>query len=238
MLPGRAHDHCNRRCVDGLDRRAASHTSKRITVGIVGIFHRLPNPQHRGVGHLSTLYKPMLLGINRRKIASTLIFHIIRYPAELQVKGTQLRRALGGHPARQLLTCLAPYGPHVSNLTLALRHVVLEEAPQAIESISKGYALAIGYSFTGKPLKDGFCHIVTYNTHVNLGFNRGALLPDPVGILVGKGKSIRHITIRNENELERPFIRRYLQAAIDQIGGPPTLAERPSPASKQRNLQR
>ena len=62
---------------------------------------------------------------------------------------------------------------------LAVRDVVLEEAPQAIESISKGYALAIGYSFTGKPLKDGFCHIVTYSTHVNLGFNRGVLLPNP-----------------------------------------------------------
>ena len=141
-------------------------------------------------------------------------------------------------PARQLLTFLAPYVPHVSNLTLALRDVVLEEAPQAIESISKGYALAIGYSFTGKPLKDGFCHIVTYSTHVNLGFNRGALLPDPNGILVGKGKSIRHITIRNENELERPFVRRYLQAAIDQIGVHPTMAVRPSPASKQRKLKR
>lgn len=127
-----------------------------------------------------------------------------------------MRRA----PARQLLTYLAAYAPHVSNLTLAVRDVVLEEAPQAIESISKGYALAIGYSFTGKPLKDGFCHIVTYSTHVNLGFNRGALLADPNRVLLGKGKSIRHITIHDESDLERPFVRRYLQAAIDQIGGP------------------
>lgn len=141
-------------------------------------------------------------------------------------------------PARQLLSYLAPYSPHVSNLTLALRDVVLEEAPQAIESISKGYALAVGYSFTGKPLKDGFCHIVTYSTHVNLGFNRGALLPDPNGILVGKGKSIRHITIRNESELERPFVRRYLRAAIDQIGGPPPPAVGPSPALKRRRRKR
>jgi hypothetical protein len=123
---------------------------------------------------------------------------------------------------RQLLNYLAPYGPHLTNLTLALRDLVLEEAPGAIESISKGYALAIGYSFTGKPLKDGFCHIVTYSAHVNLGFNRGALLPDPNRILMGKGKSIRHITIRHERELERPFVRRYVQAAIEQIGGPPT----------------
>jgi Domain of unknown function (DU1801) len=120
-------------------------------------------------------------------------------------------------PDRELLSYLAAYDPHVSNLTLAVR----EEAPDSIESISKGYAVAIGFSFTGKPLKDGFCHVVTYSSHVNLGFNRGALLPDPIGALQGTGKLIRHITIRKQNELERPFVRRYVQAAIEQIGGPP-----------------
>jgi hypothetical protein len=124
-------------------------------------------------------------------------------------------------PDRKLLSYLATYDPHVSNLTLALRDVVLEEAPEAIESIVKGYALAIGFSFTGKPLKDGFCHVVTYSSHVNLGFNRGAHLPDPSRVLAGKGKSIRHITIRNQSELDRPCIRRYLQAAIEQVGDPP-----------------
>jgi hypothetical protein len=103
-------------------------------------------------------------------------------------------------PDRQLLSYLAAYDPHISNLALALREVVLEEAPDAIESIVKGYAVTIGFSFTGKPLKDGFCHIVTYSSHVNLGFNRGALLHDPNGVLQGTGKLIRHITIRKENE--------------------------------------
>jgi hypothetical protein len=119
-----------------------------------------------------------------------------------------------------------------------VRDVVLEEEPGAIESISKGYALAIGYSFTGRPLKDGFCHVVTYITHVNLGFNRGALLPDPKKILVGKGKSIRHITIQNQTDLERPYLRRYLQAAIDQGGGAPTVATAPNPRLKQGSLKR
>jgi len=129
-------------------------------------------------------------------------------------------------PDRQLLSYLASYDPHISSLTLALREVVLEEAPEAIESVVKSYAVAIGFSFTGKPLKDGFCHIVTYPSYVNLGFNRGALLPDPYGVLTGKGKSIRHITIRNQSELDRPYVRRYLEAAIEQIGGPPR--QRPS----------
>ena len=125
-------------------------------------------------------------------------------------------------PDRELLGYLAAFDPHISDLTLRLRELVLQEAPHAIESTSRGYALAIGFSFTGKPLKDGFCHIVAYATHVNLGFNRGALLPDPSRVLIGSGKSIRHITIRNQNELEHPAIRRYLQKAIEQVDGPPT----------------
>jgi len=118
-------------------------------------------------------------------------------------------------PDRRLLAFLAGYDPHISHLTLALREIVLEEAPEAIESVVNGYAVAIGFSFTGKPIKDGFCHIVTYNAHVNLGFNRGALLPDPNGVLAGTGKAIRHMTIRNQSDLDRPFVRRYLQAAIE-----------------------
>ncbi len=124
-------------------------------------------------------------------------------------------------PDRVLLGYLAAYDPHVSNLTLALREVVLEEAPAAIESIVKSYVLAIGFCFTGKPLKDGFCHIVTCPDHVNLGFNRGALLPDPSRLLIGKGKSIRHMTIKDQSELENPALRRYLQAAIEQLNAAP-----------------
>jgi hypothetical protein len=139
-------------------------------------------------------------------------------------------------PDRQLLSYLASHDPHISDLMLALREVVLEEAPEAIESIAKGYAVAIGFSFTGKPLKDGFCHIATYSDHVNLGFNRGALLPDPNRVLTGSGKSIRHITIRNQHDLDRPLIRRYLQSAIEQIGRPPRRL--PTASSKTKSRQR
>jgi hypothetical protein len=122
-------------------------------------------------------------------------------------------------PDTKLLGYLAVYDTHVSDLTLALREIVLEEAPDAIESVVNGYAVAVGFSFTGKPLKDGFCHIVAYKTHVNLGFNRGARLADPNKVLEGQGKSIRHVTVRTHRDLERPFIRRYIRAAIEQVSG-------------------
>jgi hypothetical protein len=41
-------------------------------------------------------------------------------------------------PDRELLSYLAAYDPHVSNPTLAVREMVLEEAPDAIESIAGG----------------------------------------------------------------------------------------------------
>jgi hypothetical protein len=138
-------------------------------------------------------------------------------------------------PARELLTYLAPYDPQVSNLALALRQVVLEEAPKAVESLVNGYAVSIGFSFTGKPLKDGFCHVVTYADHVNLGFNRGAQLSDPEHILEGSGKLIRHIRVRNHDDLDRPLVRRFLRAAIDQVGVPPV---QPTPKKQTKSRSR
>jgi len=118
-------------------------------------------------------------------------------------------------PDRKLISFLASYDPQVSSLALAAREVVLEEAPEAKESISKGYAVAIGFSFTGKPLKDGFCIVVAGKNHVNLMFNRGTSLPDPNRALEGTGKAMRHIKIRSEKDLHRAFVRRYIQAAIE-----------------------
>ena len=123
-------------------------------------------------------------------------------------------------PTPELLEFLSPYSPAVVDLALALRSLMLEEAPSAIEAIYDAYsAVAIGYSFTGR-LKDSYCHIAVYTAHVNLGFNRGADLPDPQGALQGSGKQVRHIKIRSLDDLERPWIRRYIRAAIRQVGGP------------------
>ncbi len=145
-------------------------------------------------------------------------------------------------PDPVLLGYLASYDPHISRLALALRETVLEEAPEAVESILRTYATVIGFSFTGKPLKDGFCHIVTYSTHVNLGFNRGALLPDPDRLLAGKGKLIRHITIRDGNDLDRQAVRRFLQAAVDQVSQAaprePGRARKASPERRRRSKVR
>jgi hypothetical protein len=118
-------------------------------------------------------------------------------------------------PDPQLLGFLEAYDRHISELALALREIILEEAPDANESIYQVYTVAIWFGFSGK-MKDMFCYISTSAGHVNLGFPRGASLPDPNSVLEGDGKTMRHIKFRSHRDVERPFVPRYIQAAMEQ----------------------
>jgi hypothetical protein len=116
-------------------------------------------------------------------------------------------------PSDQLLTYLAEYDLSVGELALALRDVVLSEAPGANETVFRGYVVSTGYSFTSK-WTEGFCHIAVYPRHVNLGFNRGAELDDPEELLIGSGKIIRHLKVAEPHDLKKPYLRRFIRAAI------------------------
>jgi hypothetical protein len=118
-------------------------------------------------------------------------------------------------PDPQLLGFLEAYDRHISELALALREIILEEVPDASESIYQVYTVAIWFGFSGK-MKDMFCYVATNAGHVNLGFPRGTSLPDPNHVLEGEGKTMRHIKFANLQEIERPFVRRYIQAAMEQ----------------------
>jgi len=118
-------------------------------------------------------------------------------------------------PDPQLLGFLEAYGRHISDLALALREMVLEVAPDASESVYQVYTVAIWFGFSGK-MKDMFCYITTNANHVNLGFPRGTSLPDPNRVLEGDGKTTRHIKFASLGDVERPFVRRYIQAAMEQ----------------------
>jgi hypothetical protein len=117
-------------------------------------------------------------------------------------------------PDPQLIGFLGAYDPHISDLALALREIVLEEAPDASESIYQVYTVAIWFGFSGK-MKDMFCYIATNAGHVNLGFPRGVSLSDPNRVLEGEGKAMRHIKFASLRDLDRPFVRRYIQAAME-----------------------
>jgi len=116
-------------------------------------------------------------------------------------------------PPADLRKFLRPYDREVQQLALGLRALVLEEMAPCYENIYDAYsAVAIGYG-TSDRLGDGVFHIAVYSRHVNLGFNDGATLADPKGILQGHGNRIRHISIKSESDLARPEIRAYIRRA-------------------------
>jgi hypothetical protein len=116
-------------------------------------------------------------------------------------------------PPKELIKFLRPYDPSVRELALGLRELVLQEMAPCYENIYDAYsAVAIGYG-TSDRLSDGIFHLAVYSKHVNLGFNDGATLDDPKGILQGRGNKIRHITIRSLDDLKRPEIRSYIRRA-------------------------
>ena len=116
-------------------------------------------------------------------------------------------------PPPALIKFLKPYDREIQDLALRLRALVLEEMAPCYENIYDAYsAVAIGYG-TSDRLRDGIFHIAVYSQHVNLGFNDGATLDDPKGILEGAGNRIRHITVKTPEDIRRPEIRAYIRRA-------------------------
>jgi hypothetical protein len=107
-----------------------------------------------------------------------------------------------------------PVGP----LALALREIVLQAAPDAVEQLFRNHASALWYG-VGPKMPDMFCYIAMASRHVNLGFCRGASMTDPAGVMEGAGRAMRHVKFRSESDLQRPFVRAYLRTAREQFAG-------------------
>jgi len=57
------------------------------------------------------------------------------------------------------------------------------------------------------------CGFMTGKEHVTFIFLRGAVLPDPEGLLEGTGKSVRHVKVRTVGDLKRPALKKLIVEA-------------------------
>ena len=116
-------------------------------------------------------------------------------------------------PSDELIGLLAETGVEIGELALRLRELLLKLAPTASEVIFRSYATGMIYSLTSNWM-DGFCHIVVYPRHVNLGFAHGVDLDDPAGVLLGSGKLIRHIKLTKPEDVKKSYLPKYIRQAI------------------------
>jgi hypothetical protein len=119
-------------------------------------------------------------------------------------------------PHPKLLEFLSRYDPSVRELLLGLRRTVLREIPSVSETVNDvSYAVTVGFTFSGR-FKEAFCYLVAYSGHVNVGFPRGAELPDPDRRLQGTGKLHRHLRIEAPADLNDPELLRLIRLAADR----------------------
>jgi hypothetical protein len=101
----------------------------------------------------------------------------------------------------------------IVEIALAARKSVLKAAAGCSEFVGETYCVLNLFSFTGKP-GPAFIHIATYSKHVNLGFNHGAILEDPKGLLAGTGKMIRHVRLDSKSQLRSKPVKDLIAAAV------------------------
>jgi len=103
----------------------------------------------------------------------------------------------------------------VKEIAERLRALIIEVYPEVVE-VPWPKQKIVGYGVGPKKMSEHFCYIGAFKKHVNLGFYYGADLPDPQGLLEGTGKNLRHIKVKNGEEVEQPALRNILQASLDE----------------------
>lgn len=58
-----------------------------------------------------------------------------------------------------------------------------------------------------------FAYVAVFAAHANVGFFRGAELPDPAGLLAGTGKRMRHVKLRPGKAVDEAALALLIEAA-------------------------
>jgi hypothetical protein len=72
---------------------------------------------------------------------------------------------------------------------------------------------SIAYGIGVKKMSEAYCYLIPFNDYVNFGFFHGTSI-DSDEILEGTGAKIRHIKIRNVNDLDNPRLKELVLKAI------------------------
>ncbi|HET9347167.1 MAG TPA: DUF1801 domain-containing protein [Candidatus Limnocylindrales bacterium] len=98
---------------------------------------------------------------------------------------------------------LAGYSPVIQETAAALRRLVRQAVPDAIERVRVGWHL-IGYDLPLRRYGVYFAYVAPEPAHVHLGFEYGAFMDDPEGLLQGAGitRQVRWLTFSSPEQID------------------------------------
>lgn len=109
-------------------------------------------------------------------------------------------------PAPTFDDLVALIQPEFQSIARRLREIVLEELPAAHEAVwAAGWKIAL-YNDGGE-----ICGIGPGKEWVHFYLTKGSQIPDPDGLLEGRGKGIRHVKVRSLESLPESGIRQLIR---------------------------
>jgi hypothetical protein len=109
---------------------------------------------------------------------------------------------------------LAEHTEEIRALAQRLRYLVRRALPESEERVYPGWH-GIGYRH---PDAGYVCGIFPLADRVKIGFEHGASLPDPRGVLAEGGRQVRYVVIRSPEDIDERAIEELLFAAVDYGG--------------------
>ncbi len=105
--------------------------------------------------------------------------------------------------------------PAIVEIATALRNLVLEIHPEAVEVVRLGDKAAT-FGVGPKKMSEAYTYVMPLTNNVNLGFFWGTQLADPQNLLEGTGKNLRHIKVKALEQVSSPAIRDMIIASISE----------------------
>lgn len=96
--------------------------------------------------------------------------------------------------------------PRLQEIVQGLRALLRETVPEAREAINP-------WGLPTWEVDGPLCYVSLAKNHVTFGFAQGTSLDDPHGLLEGTGKNLRHVKLRQVEDLRREGLRELVQAA-------------------------
>ena len=107
------------------------------------------------------------------------------------------------------------YPPLSREMALKACELIQQIAPDAVELVEKSYQ-AVTYG-SGKNMRAQSCYVAVFQHHINVGFYNGIDLPDPRTLMEGTGKRLRHVKIRQADELDNPALHDLIRASLKDV---------------------
>ena len=115
---------------------------------------------------------------------------------------------------REIDGFLAKYSPKLAIELQAARRGLAEFVPRGYELIYDNYnALVFGFGPTERA-SDAVLSVAGYPNWVTLFFLKGAALPDPDGLLQGKGSKVRSIRLESPDVLQSKVVAALIKRAL------------------------